>query len=59
MWTMRMPKWWAKLTTPLWWRLDTTCLDWNDCPGNYPAGYRKVSPVIVRLFKVTVGQEQS
>lgn len=40
------------LAQPLWWRLDTTCLQWNDCPTQYPPGYRPVSWWVRRLFKV-------
>lgn len=49
------PRWrkaWSWLTQPWWWRLDTTCLQWHDCPASYPPGYRYISPVIVRLFRV-------
>lgn len=31
---------WLWRYQPLWWRFDLRCMQWNDCPGHYPPGYR-------------------
>lgn len=41
---------------PLWWRLDTTCLQWNDCPTQYPEGMRPVRWWIRRAFSVPASE---